>query len=185
VNQKKEYKELLQLILEKSGRDLKSMSESQKIILVNTLNKVYKAKEEGKLKNYEELNEISLLRLLRPFGIYFVSKWIGGVLGKISDWYDFKDQKLEKYVIEMGNQLQKDKKFIQKIDSMIGPDGITSELVDRVVKLPEVQTQFDKYKNDKDITREELEKAFKVVLLAAAKDNGYAKSVSDSASKNI
>lgn len=185
MNQRNEYKKLVELLLEKSGRDLNSMSASQKKILANTVDKLYKAKQEGKLVNYKKINEISLLRLLRPFGIWYISKWIGGVLGKVSAWYDFKDKKLEKYVVEIGDTLKKDSKFIEKIDSMIGPEGITTELVDKVAKMPEVQTQIKKYQNDQDITQEELEKAFKVVLLAAAKDDNYAKSVSDKVSKNI
>jgi hypothetical protein len=111
---------------------------------------------------------MNLLRILRPLGIFYFSKWLGGVFRNISNEHEAKVKKLEKMVIEISEELQKDTNFISRVDAMTGPEGITRELIEKVIKMPEVKAQLAKYQNDKDISSSELENAFKEVLFASA-----------------
>jgi hypothetical protein len=111
---------------------------------------------------------MNLLRILRPLGILYISKWIGEMFSQISNEYEAKDKKLEKMVIEISEELQKDTNFVRRVDAMTGPEGITRELIEKVIKMPEVKAQLAKHQNDKDISSSELENAFKEVLFASA-----------------
>lgn len=54
VKEEQDYKELFKTMLDKSGKDIKSMSDDDKKTFFNAVDKAYKAKSEGKLRGYNE-----------------------------------------------------------------------------------------------------------------------------------
>ena len=54
VQEEQDYQELFKTMLDKSGKDIKSMSDDDKKTFFNAVNKAYKAKSEGKLRGYNE-----------------------------------------------------------------------------------------------------------------------------------
>jgi hypothetical protein len=54
VQEEQDYQELFKTMLDKSGKDIKSMSDDDKKTFFNAVDKAYKAKSEGKLRGYNE-----------------------------------------------------------------------------------------------------------------------------------
>ena len=57
VKEENDYQQLFKTMLDKSGKDINSMSDDEKKKFFNAVDKAYKAKQEGKLTGYNELTD--------------------------------------------------------------------------------------------------------------------------------
>ena len=57
VKEESDYQQLFKTMLDKSGKDINSMSDDEKKKFFNAVDKAYKAKQEGKLTGYNELTD--------------------------------------------------------------------------------------------------------------------------------
>lgn len=57
VKEENDYQELFKTMLNKSGKSIESMSDDEKKKFFNAVDKAYKAKQEGKLRGYNELTD--------------------------------------------------------------------------------------------------------------------------------
>lgn len=57
IKEENDYQQLFKTMLDKSGKDINSMSDDEKKKFFNAVDKAYKAKQEGKLAGYNELTD--------------------------------------------------------------------------------------------------------------------------------
>jgi hypothetical protein len=57
IKEEEDYQQLFKTMLDKSGKSIQSMSDDEKKKFFNAVDKAYKAKQEGKLRGYNELTD--------------------------------------------------------------------------------------------------------------------------------
>jgi hypothetical protein len=57
IKEEQDYQQLFKTMLDKSGKSIESMSDEEKKKFFNAVDKAYKAKQEGKLRGYNELTD--------------------------------------------------------------------------------------------------------------------------------
>jgi len=140
VKEENDYQELLKTMLNKSGKSIESMSDDEKKKFFNAVDKAYKAKQEGKLRGYNELTD------------------------KQKQIDVDKDGEIEGSDLAALRSKNEQKK---KVSKMINPQkGMDSSTIDKIVKMPLVQSQISKQIGSKNsnIDKTEIENQLKTII---------------------
>jgi hypothetical protein len=115
-------------------------------------------------KQNQNINELSLMSILRPLGIYWFFKIFGQLLINYQSYIDGRDYEITKALKKIIKNLQSDSTFIAKVDDACRIFGITPRLFDAIMVMSEIRRELASYKNDEKINQEELEKELKNIL---------------------
>jgi len=122
----------------------------------------------------QNINELSLMSILRPLGIYWFFKWFGQLLINYQSYIDGRDYEITKALKKIIKNLQSNTTFIAKIDDA-SERGIGANLIDKIMEMSELRRELAAYKNDTRLNQEELEKELKNVLEKAMYDTAAQK----------
>ena len=109
------------------------------------------------MENKQQLNELGLITVLGGIALWYVMKSIfGAIANNVDAYYHGRDPKLQKALQKITNNLAKSDSFIDRINKKVPQTGIGSQLVSAVMTFPELESEINKYKDDKNINFEEL-----------------------------
>jgi rubrerythrin len=179
-----EYQKLFKTMLDKSGKDINSMSDEEKKKFFTAVDKAYKAKSEGKLVGYNEnnqkkkINESVFIGILSTIFSIILGKlifyWIGLLKVKIDKLTGF--TKTTKDVIkDITNELSNNKSFFKNVEDLLKANNgtINVQSAQKIVKFSEVQKLIDKYtKGQEDIFSTDVEDGLKKIFIDAWTDRG-------------
>jgi hypothetical protein len=179
-----EYQKLFKTMLDKSGKDINSMSDEEKKNFFTAVDKAYKAKSEGKLVGYNEnnqkkkINESVFIGILSTIFSIILGKlifyWIGLLKVKIDKLTGF--TKTTKDVIkDITNELSNNKSFFKNVEDLLKANNgtINVQSAQKIVKFSEVQKLIDKYtKGQEDIFSTDVEDGLKKIFIDAWTDRG-------------
>lgn len=136
--EEQDYQALFQLMLKKNGKDIGSMSDEEKKKFFNNVDKIYKAKTEGKLKINEGFSEI----FGNPFVIILLANVIPIFLKLVINGIDrlALGDLYQESIIEMLEKLKNNEKFIESVSKIIANSPkVDLTTADKISKIPEVQ----------------------------------------------
>jgi hypothetical protein len=142
--EEQDYQQLFKTMLDRTGKDINSMSDEQKKKFFSAVDKAYKAKTEGKLidSKKNELNE-SFGEIFGEPGIillaaYVIPYFIKLIISAIDTFVS--GDEYAKAVESMFNKLKDDKQFIDSIAKFIANDpNLSTQVIAKIQKLPIVQ----------------------------------------------
>ena len=109
------------------------------------------------MENRKQLNELGLITILGGIALWYVMKSIfGAIANNVDAYYHGRDPKLQKALQKITNNLAKSDSFIDRINKKVQQTGIGPQLVSAVMTFPELESEINKYKDDKNINFEEL-----------------------------
>ena len=109
------------------------------------------------MENKQQLNEFGLVTILGGIALWYVMKSIfGAIANNVDAYYQGRDPKLQKALQKITNNLAKSDSFIDRINKKVQQTGIGPQLVSAVMTFPELESEINKYKDDKNINFEEL-----------------------------
>ena len=109
------------------------------------------------MENRKQLNELGLITILGGIALWYVMKSIfSAIANNVDAYYHGRDPKLQKALQKITNNLAKSDSFIDRINKKVQQTGIGPQLVSAVMTFPELESEINKYKDDKNINFEEL-----------------------------
>lgn len=109
------------------------------------------------MENRKQLNELGLITILGGIALWYVMKSIfGAIANNVDAYYHGRDPKLQKALQKITNNLAKSDSFIDRINKKVQQTGIGPQLISAVMTFPELESEINKYKDDKNINFEEL-----------------------------
>jgi hypothetical protein len=199
--EEQEYQQLFKTMLNKTGKDINSMSDSDKKVFFNAVDKAYNAKSEGKLTGYKQsMNEDFLTAILtNPIAFLIIGKFIWYFLKEMIG-QGFRSTFSEQYKDALDyifKSLANNKQFSDDVAKIINTSkNFGSAEAEKIVNLPivvklakEAEKINDKNqkKNNKiaGITQKTIQNEMKLTLLKAWKDNTIKNTIIDKIKKDI
>jgi len=168
--EEQDYQQLFKTMLNRSGKDINSMSDEEKKKFFTAVDKAYKAKTEGKLidSKKNELNE-GMSEIFGQAGFILLAVAIlptifGMIIHGIDQLISGKEYKIA--VESMFEKLKDNKQFIDSMAKLIADNpNVSAEIIQKIEKLPIVQKyareeEEERSKNlDKEFTGKNIKKA--------------------------
>ena len=174
--EEQEYQQLFKTMLSKSGKDIGSMSDTDKKKFFNAVDKAYKAKSEGKLTQKQPINEIVAgyyLYLFVKVFFFFITSIAGYIL-------HIKNKKVDAEALEVvAKELENNDSFIKKAGEILAKEkNINGRVSVEIAELPEANAAYNKgimyirnkYKGEKSTDVDSLQLMFSDILEKAWKN---------------
>ena len=175
-----DYQRLFKSMLDKSGKDINSMSDTDKKKFFNAVDKAYKAKSEGRLTGYDDTSEINedvsliLGSLAAVILTKFVWFWLKQGLWKLTKMA-FKEQD-EFAVNYVFSKIENDSKFINDVKKIVlDAKDLDDDEAEKIVNLPivtkaakeAVKLGDDKFKNSNIVSLQTIKRNIKDILVSS------------------
>jgi hypothetical protein len=158
-----EYQQMFKIMLDRSGKDINSMSDEEKKKFFTAVDKAYKAKSEGRLVDSKKksLNEDLFTGVLTTVGMILLGKlifyWIVSIIEGGAKFFTNKVEK--ETLVKILDKISKNKSFIDDVSKSINvKNGIDKGMADEIVNMATVQSAINstitKNENKKDIETE-------------------------------
>lgn len=106
----------------------------------------------------QKLNELGLVDLLRPLAIFWFSRLFGNLLKDYQSYLDTKNNDIKNAIGKILKNLQNNNSFMAKIQDLMDSGGLNTGTVMQILQLPQIKAELLKYKNDKNIDFNVLQK---------------------------
>ncbi len=120
------------------------------------------------MENKQQLNEFSLITILGGIALF---AWFSMLFNKLADnvdaYYHGRSVEIQRALKKILKSVYKNPTFLSRIDNDVDKMGIGGGLVSAIMSYPELKSELNSYKNDKDINFEELKKELTAVLTKA------------------
>ena len=142
--EEQDYQQLFKTMLNRTGKDIGSMSDEEKKKFFNAVDKAYKAKSESKLTDKQPINEIAGAYYFYLFVkiLLFFFTIIGGFIAK------FVNRKIDAEGLEfVVDDLSKNQEFINAAAKLIQKNGnLDAGTSIDISKLPQARESYEKAK---------------------------------------
>lgn len=120
------------------------------------------------MENKKQLNEFALITILGGIALF---AWFSMLFDKIADnidaYYNGRSVEIQRALKKIIKSVYKNPTFISRIDNDVDKVGVGGALISAIMSYPELKSELNSYKNDKDINFEELKKELAAVLTKA------------------
>jgi len=138
------------------------------------------------MANKQQLNEFSLITILGGIALF---AWFTMLFGKIADnvdaYYNGRSVEIQRALKKILKAVYKNPTFLSRIDNDVDKMGIGGGLVSAIMGYPELKSELNSYKNDKDINFEELKKELTAVLTKAMYEEAQERGLVNKIEKQI
>jgi len=169
-----EYQQMFKTMLDRSGKDINSMSDEEKKKFFTAVDKAYKAKSEGRLVDSKKksLNEDLFTGVLTTVGMILLGKlifyWIVSIIEGGAKFFTNKVE--EETLVKILDKISKNKSFIDDVSKSINvKNGIDKGMADEIVNMSAVQSAIDSTIT-KDENKKDIETELKSIFLKAWND---------------
>jgi hypothetical protein len=117
------------------------------------------------MANKQQLNEFSLITILGGIALFaFFSLLFGKIADNVDAYYNGRSVEIQRALKKILKSLYKNNTFLARIDDDAATMGVGGGLISAIMGYPELKSELNYYKNDKDINFEELKKELTNVL---------------------
>jgi hypothetical protein len=117
------------------------------------------------MANKQQLNEFSLITILGGIALFaFFSLLFGKIADNVDAYYNGRSVEIQRALKKILKSLYKNNTFLARIDDDAATMGVGGGLISAIMGYPELKSELNSYKNDKDINFEELKKELTNVL---------------------
>ena len=117
------------------------------------------------MANKQQLNEFSLITILGGIALFaFFSMLFGKIADNVDAYYNGRSVEIQRALKKILKSLYKNNTFLARIDDDAATMGVGGGLISAIMGYPELRSELNSYKNDKDINFEELKKELTTVL---------------------
>ena len=117
------------------------------------------------MTNKQQLNEFSLITILGGIALFaFFSMLFGKIADNVDAYYNGRSVEIQRALKKILKSLYKNNTFLARIDDDAATMGVGGGLISAIMGYPELKSELNSYKNDKDINFEELKKELTTVL---------------------
>ena len=138
------------------------------------------------MENKQQLNEFSLIAILGGSALF---AWFSMLFGKLADnidaYYNGRSVEIQRALKKILKSIYKNPTFLSRIDNDVDKMGIGGGLVSAIMAYPELKSELNSYKNDKDINFEELKKELTAVLTKAMYEEAQERGLVNKIEKQI
>ena len=138
------------------------------------------------MENKQQLNEFSLIAILGGIALF---AWFSMLFGKLADnidaYYNGRSVEIQRALKKILKSVYKNPTFLSRIDNDVDKMGIGGGLVSAIMSYPELKSELNSYKNDKDINFEELKKELTAVLTKAMYEEAQERGLVNKIEKQI
>ena len=138
------------------------------------------------MENKQQLNEFSLIAILGGIALF---AWFSMLFGKLADnidaYYNGRSVEIQRALKKILKSIYKNPTFLSRIDNDVDKMGIGGGLVSAIMAYPELKSELNSYKNDKDINFEELKKELTEVLTKAMYEEAQERGLVNKIEKQI
>ena len=138
------------------------------------------------MENKQQLNEFSLIAILGGIALF---AWFSMLFGKLADnidaYYNGRSVEIQRALKKILKSVYKNTTFLSRIDNDVDKMGIGGGLVSAIMSYPELKSELNSYKNDKDINFEELKKELTAVLTKAMHEEAQERGLVNKIEKQI
>lgn len=138
------------------------------------------------MENKQQLNEFSLIAILGGIALF---AWFSMLFGKLADnidaYYNGRSVEIQRALKKILKSIYKNPTFLSRIDNDVDKMGIGGGLVSAIMAYPELKSELNSYKNDKDINFEELKKELTAVLTKAMYEEAQERGLVNKIEKQI
>jgi hypothetical protein len=138
------------------------------------------------MENKQQLNEFSLIAILGGIALF---AWFSMLFGKLADnidaYYNGRSVEIQRALKKILKSIYKNPTFLSRIDNDVDKMGIGGGLVSAIMSYPELKSELNSYKNDKDINFEELKKELTAVLTKAMYEEAQERGLVNKIEKQI
>ena len=113
----------------------------------------------------EPLNELGLLAILGTIAFFgFITMFFSKLADNVDAYYHGRSVEVQRALKKILKSLYKNNTFLARIDDDAERMGVGGGLISAIMSYPELKSELNSYKNDKDINFEELKKELTNVL---------------------
>jgi hypothetical protein len=138
------------------------------------------------MENKQQLNEFSLIAILGGIALF---AWFSMLFGKLADnidaYYNGRSVEIQRALKKILKSIYKNPTFLSRIDNDVDKMGIGGGLVSAIMSYPELKSELNSYKNDKDVNFEELKKELTAVLTKAMYEEAQERGLVNKIEKQI
>ncbi len=138
------------------------------------------------MENKQQLNEFSLITILGGIALF---AWFSMLFGKLADnidaYYNGRSVEIQRALKKILKSIYKNTTFLSRIDNDVDKMGIGGGLVSVIMSYPELKSELNSYKNDKDVNFEELKKELTAVLTKAMYEEAQERGLVNKIEKQI
>jgi hypothetical protein len=138
------------------------------------------------MENKQQLKEFSLIAILGGIALF---AWFSMLFGKLADnidaYYNGRSVEIQRALKKILKSIYKNPTFLSRIDNDVDKMGIGGGLVSAIMSYPELKSELNSYKNDKDINFEELKKELTAVLTKAMYEEAQERGLVNKIEKQI
>jgi hypothetical protein len=138
------------------------------------------------MENKQQLNEFSLIAILGGIALF---AWFSMLFGKLADnidaYYNGRSVEIQRALKKILKSIYKNPTFLSRIDNDVDKMGIGGGLVSAIMSYPELKSELNSYKNDKDINFEELKKELTADLTKAMYEEAQERGLVNKIEKQI
>lgn len=160
--EEQDYQQLFKTMLDRSGKDINSMSDEEKKKFFTAVDKAYTAKSEGKLidsKKKGKLNEDIFTGVLSLMFVVLIIKIVGIFFIKIAtnvvDYFQSTSDNVKKEnIANIFDKVSKNDKFLQDAGKLIDPKkGMDKTTANKIIKMSFIQSAIDVEIKDNNIDK--------------------------------
>jgi hypothetical protein len=111
------------------------------------------------------------------------------LFGKLADnidaYYNGRSVEIQRALKKILKSIYKNPTFLSRIDNDVDKMGIGGGLVSAIMSYPELKSELNSYKNDKDVNFEELKKELTAVLTKAMYEEAQERGLVNKIEKQI
>jgi hypothetical protein len=197
--EEQDYQQLFKTMLNKTGKDINSMSDSDKKVFFNAVDKAYNAKSEGKLTGYKHSIDENIFQygILIPLAIKFTVYLFTFIYDYYQDWktnWHPKSKNASDIVDYVLGKVHGDDATINAISDYFvkNPNDNANTIANKLVKLPNVQShikvgikKFVKPDDKNKIEVKEIEDGIKTVFTKVYSDRGITNTIGNKIKNDI
>jgi hypothetical protein len=117
------------------------------------------------MANKQKLNEFSLVAILGGIALFaFFSMLFGRLADNVDAYYNGRSVEIQRALKKILKSLYKNNTFLARIDDDAERMGVGGGLISAIMGYPELKSELNSYKNDKNINFEELKNELSKVL---------------------
>ena len=117
------------------------------------------------MTNKSQLNEFSLITILGGIALFaFFSMLFGRIADNVDAYYNGRSVEIQRALKKILKSLYKNNTFLARIDDDAERMGVGGGLISAIMGYPELKSELNSYKNDKNINFEELKNELSKVL---------------------
>ena len=172
--EEQDYQQMFKTMLDRSGKDINSMSDEEKKKFFTAVDKAYTAKSEGRLTDSKKksLNEDLFTGVLTTVGMILLGKlmfyWFVSIIERGAKFFSKKVEK--ETLVKILDKISKNKSFIDDVSKSVNvKNGIDKGMADKIVNMSAVQSAINSTMT-KDENKKDIETELKSIFLKAWND---------------